>query len=102
MNLQNWIDQARSHWKEFQPTRFAELKQAGTLEASLKDAAEQTYQQTSQLEKAGFQPDEAFQMVREDYLFPPAERSSPSSSAPSLSAQMRKAAQTGQRTMPVR
>jgi len=73
MNQQNWINQARDHWKEFQPTKYKALKKQGTLDLALKEAAERTYRETSELEDAGFQPDEAFQMVREEYLFPPDE-----------------------------
>jgi len=73
MNLQNWINQARSHWQENRPKLHQSLKKQGTLEPMLKQAAERTYQEVSQLEDAGYQPDEAFQMVREEYLFPPDE-----------------------------
>ena len=73
MNLQNWINQARDHWKEFQPTRFKELKKAGKLEAALKEAAEQTYLEMNELEEQGFQNHEAWDMVRQNYLFPPEE-----------------------------
>jgi len=68
MNLQNWINQARSHWQENRPKLHQSLKKQGTLEPMLKQAAERTYQEVSQLEDAGYQPDEAFQMVREKYL----------------------------------
>lgn len=73
MNQQNWVNQARDHWKEFQPTKYKALKKQGTLDLALKEAAERTYREVDQLEEAGFQPDEAFQMVRERYLFPPDE-----------------------------
>lgn len=73
MNLQNWINQAREHWKENRPKLYQSLKKQGTLDPMLKQAAEQTYQQVIELEEAGYQPDEAFQMVRETYLFPPGE-----------------------------
>ena len=54
--------------------------------------------EVDQLEQSGFQPDEAFQMVRENYLFPP-EQQSPEPKGQSLSHQMMAAAQRGQRTM---
>ncbi len=73
MNLQNWIDLARSHWKEHLPKRFKAEREAGTLNEALKSAAELTYSEISQLEEAGFHPDEAWQMVRENYLLLPAE-----------------------------
>ena len=73
MNLEAWMSQARAHWKEFQPTRFKELVKTGKLRAALKDAAERTYQEMTELEQAGFQNNEAWEMVRERYLFPPEE-----------------------------
>lgn len=73
MNLQNWINQARDHWKEFQPTRFKELQRVGKLEPALKQAAEQTYLELDQLEESGMDPQGAWEMVRERYLFPPEE-----------------------------
>jgi hypothetical protein len=29
MALENWIDQARQHWEEFQPTKYLELEKTG-------------------------------------------------------------------------
>lgn len=74
MNLEHWISQACDHWKEFQPTRYKQLKEAGRLGPALKDAAEQTHREMTQLEEAGFANHEAWEMVRELYLFPPEER----------------------------
>lgn len=68
MNLNNWVELARAHWKEFLPAKYAALKKAGALEAALREAAEQTYQATSALEAAGHQPHEAWAMAREDHL----------------------------------
>jgi len=47
--LNQWMSQAREHWKEHQPTRF------------------------KQLSKAGYREFEAWEIVRERYLFPPQE-----------------------------
>ncbi|MCF1458247.1 MAG: hypothetical protein LPH21_12035 [Shewanella sp.] len=73
MNLNNWIRQAKEHWKEFQPTRYKELEKAGTLEQALQQAAEQSHLEMSELEESGFQNHEAWAMVRERYLFLPEE-----------------------------
>ena len=73
--LQNWISQAKAHWAEFQPTKFAELKKAGTLENALQDAALRTAEEMNDLEEAGLQEHEAWEMTREKYLFPPEEQS---------------------------
>lgn len=73
MNLDNWISQAREHWKEFQPERFKALQKAGNLKEALTEAAERTHLEMSELEEAGMKPHEAWEMVREMYLFPPEE-----------------------------
>ncbi|EKB73879.1 TPA: hypothetical protein RGL32_000680 [Klebsiella pneumoniae] len=72
--LQNWINEAREHWAEFQPTKFAEMKKAGTLEDALQNAAMRTAEEMDQLENAGFYEHEAWEMTREKYLFPPEEQ----------------------------
>lgn len=97
MNLQNWIDQARSHWKEHLPKRYAALKEAGMLEKSLREAANQTFLEVSQLEDSGFQPDEAWQMVRENYLMLPAEDQNQQPPT-SLSHRLAQEAMSGRRT----
>lgn len=74
MNLENWISQARQHWKEHQPKRFKALKEAGILEQALRTAAEQTHKEMTALENAGMKEHEAWEMVRETYLFPPPEK----------------------------
>jgi hypothetical protein len=77
MAFPRWKAQAEAHWKEFQPTRYRRLKESGRLNDELEKAVELTYSETSQLEESGMQPDEAFQMVREKYLFPPEEQTTP-------------------------
>ena len=72
--LQNWVNQARQHWAKFQPTKFAEMKKAGTLEDALQDAAMRTAEEMDQLENTGFYEHEAWEMTREKYLFPPEEQ----------------------------
>ncbi|RTL81272.1 MAG: hypothetical protein EKK29_18155 [Hyphomicrobiales bacterium] len=73
MNLENWISQARRHWKEFQPTRYEALLRAGILESELRIAAERTHDEMSAFEQNGFTTHEAWERVREEYLFPPQE-----------------------------
>ncbi len=87
MNLQNWVNQAREHWKEFQPKRYAALKRAGKLEAALQDAAERTYRETKDLEDCGVTTQDAWEMVRERYLFPPEEGKKPAQDSPGWSPQ---------------
>lgn len=76
MELQNWISEARDHWKQFQPRRYRELQQSGQLAVALRSAAEMTHREMSELEAVGFANHEAWEMVRERYLFPPEEPTS--------------------------
>ena len=73
MNLESWKSQAASHWKQFQPTRYKELVRTKTLAAALQEAAERTHKEMSELEASGLQEWEAWEMVRNVYLFPPPE-----------------------------
>lgn len=56
--LQNWVNQARVHWKEFRPTLYRDLKATGKLEAALKDAAERTFAEMGQLRAMGYNEQE--------------------------------------------
>ena len=79
MAFESWKQQARKHWHEFQPKMFKELLQSGKLEAALEEASELTYREVTALEDAGYDPQAAWEMVREKYLFLPAAGSGPSS-----------------------
>lgn len=101
MNLNNWIELGRQHWKEFLPNRYRELRTAGILDDALKTAAELTYQEADQLEQSGFQPDEAWQMVRENYLLLPPEGSDQPEANDRASQDLMSAARSGQRTVAI-
>lgn len=68
-----WKEQAREHWAEFQPTRFRELNEAGKLEDALDYAVAQTWREMKSLMDSGCYAHEAWEMVRENYLFVPEE-----------------------------
>jgi hypothetical protein len=74
MFLNTWISEARQHWRQFRPTLFRELERTGKLNQALWDAAERTHREMSELENSGFRHHEAWEMVRERYLFPPQEK----------------------------
>ena len=74
MNLQHWISQAREHWKEHLPNRYKELKAKNQLGNALRQAAEQTHAEMSELEASGMTTHEAWEATRELYLFPPQEQ----------------------------
>ena len=73
--LQNWVSQAKTHWKEFQPTLYSQLEKSGKLDAALQQAALQTAEEMNELEESGMTEHEAWEMTREQYLFPPQEAS---------------------------
>lgn len=74
MNLNSWINQAREHWKEHLPNRYKELKAKNQLGNALREAAERTHAEMSELEAAGMTTHEAWEATRELYLFPPQEQ----------------------------
>ena len=73
MNLNNWVNLARQSWKENNPTLYKELNSSGKLSIALKEAAERTYSEVSELEAAGHSQQEAWELTREKYLLLPAE-----------------------------
>lgn len=77
MELKSWVSQAKAHWKEFRPAMYEALRASGTLEQSLQEAATRTHEEMTQLEQSGFREHEAWEIVREKYLFPPEETSEP-------------------------
>jgi hypothetical protein len=73
VTIRNWREQARAHWREFRPRLYRGLKRSGKLEQALTDAAERTHLEMKQLEASGFYTHEAWEIVRESYLFTPEE-----------------------------
>jgi mannitol/fructose-specific phosphotransferase system IIA component (Ntr-type) len=61
MQHQHWIDQAREHWQEYLPTKFEALQKAGTLDAELLKAAQETSAEMSTLIGQGLHASEAFE-----------------------------------------
>jgi hypothetical protein len=107
VNLQNWVNQAREHWKEFQPKRYSALVKSGMLEAALQDAAERTYREVTELEDHGFDRQDAWEIVRERYLFVPEEGENPTAysesyfNRPTLASVLHEAIAKGTRTMDI-
>ena len=73
MQHAHWIAQARAHWKEHLPQMYKRLLAAEKLEAELKAAAEATERAMQLARQEGFSETEAWEMVREQYLFLPEE-----------------------------
>ena len=73
MQHANWIAQAKQHLQEHQPTLYRTLRERGTLESHLQTAAERTSDEIAGLVAQGFDREQAWEMAREKYLFPPEE-----------------------------
>lgn len=73
LELERWASLAKAHWKEHQPRRYRRLVKAGTLDEEARAAARMTATAMQEWLDLGASRDEAFQAVRERYLFPPEE-----------------------------
>jgi hypothetical protein len=73
MNLQNWVSEAIGHRKRFLPRRYREFEEAGILDEALQEAANLTYREVSSLENAGLSSEQAWEMMKGEYLFLPPE-----------------------------
>lgn len=71
--MRTWPSQAIAHWKEFQPKRYQELKKSGLLKKEAEAAAELTRKELEDLMRQGATFYEAWEQVRERYLFPKGE-----------------------------
>ncbi len=66
-------DLGRRHWKEFQPTKFRQLKSRGQLEPALSSAVELTLQAMADDRAAGYSQWDAWEKNRSLYLLLPEE-----------------------------
>lgn len=73
MQHANWIAQARAHWQEHLPRMYARLLKEGKLEQALTEAATATAEGMRALTTQGNSYEEAWEQVRELYLFLPEE-----------------------------
>jgi len=80
--VNDWKERGRKHWKEFRPKLFRALKKEGKLEAALDDAVERTRSEMAELQAAGYKDYEAWEIVRESYLFVPEEGKKPAQDSP--------------------
>lgn len=69
-----WAEQAKAHWKEHRPRMYAELQKAGTLDEQAEKAAAQTREELYSAIEDGMDYYDAWEMLRERYLFLPAEK----------------------------
>jgi len=67
----NWKAQARVHLRENNPRQLAKLIDSGKLDQHLTDAADSTSKEMKILMDQGATWQEAWEMTRENHLFPP-------------------------------
>ncbi len=65
--------QIRAHWQKYRPGMTRELEQAGTLDAAIHTAEALTVSAYQQALDAGLAPDQARELVREEWAFLPDE-----------------------------
>lgn len=70
MMYANWIRQAEAHWKEFLPAKYKALEKAGELDQELLKAAEATAALMDQWRAQGASETEAWEIARNEFLFP--------------------------------
>lgn len=73
MQYEHWKAQARQHWKEHRPRMFKQLQESSQLQPALTQAAEQTAADLEALQAEGLDWHQAWEIVRERYLFLPPE-----------------------------
>ena len=71
--LGGWILEAHDHWKEHRPKMYQEFLEAGKLPSALKTAAQRTAHEMDCLMEEEYTHHQAWEAVRETYLFRPEE-----------------------------
>lgn len=74
LELDSWAKEAAEHWYEHRPKMYKGLLEKGLLVKSLQEASERTADACHELMSKGVNPLEAWQMVREEWLFLPSEK----------------------------
>lgn len=69
--------QIKTHWRKYRPEMAGELDQAGALDEAVRAAEERTVSAYEQAIRAGLSPDQARELVREDWAFLPDEEDGP-------------------------
>ena len=75
--LSPWAIQAKEHWKKYRPKLHRELQEKGLLDQRAEKAAQQTQDELDELLSEGMNYDQAWELVREKYLFLPSEEDVP-------------------------
>jgi hypothetical protein len=69
-SLSPFAQRILQHWETHRPTMVAELRQAGTLEASVLAAENRTLDVETAARKRGMEPHEARELSRQEWCLP--------------------------------
>lgn len=67
----------KAHWKMYRPRMYRELERAGRLDQAVYEAQERTGQALGQMIEEGADLEKAWEAVREEWAFLPAEADAP-------------------------
>jgi hypothetical protein len=76
--LDGFALEIREHWRKYRPQIYRQLEQAGNLDQALHEASERTGEAFASLVEDGTEPIQAWEAVREEWAFLPAESDQPS------------------------
>lgn len=65
--------QAIEHWKQYLPSLYASLKEKGLLEERAQKAANQTNEALEEMVSGGTPWEQAWELIRNDWVFLPSE-----------------------------
>ncbi len=75
--MESLAHQAKEHWRKLRPRLYAELKESGKLDQLAQAAARRTREEVATLVEKGWSQDQAWEGVREKYVFLPSEEDLP-------------------------
>jgi hypothetical protein len=76
--LDGFALEIKAHWEKYRPQMYRQLEQEGRLDQSLHEASERTGEAFADLVENGLEPSSAWEAVREEWAFVPAESDQPS------------------------
>ncbi len=75
--LSGWGYQAVEHWKKYRPKMYAQLQKSGRLNEEAESAAKKTSEALNDLLEQGYSHDQAWEAVKENWMFLPSEEDQP-------------------------
>jgi len=75
--LSAWASQTKEHWKKHRPKLYQGLQKSGRLDEAARRAVSLTEDELGELIEKGLHFDQAWELVREKYMFLPSEEDQP-------------------------